>query len=148
MRRQLGIDLLGNINLQWTKRQRRTLRVVILQLGQAKLSGELYKIINSQVLSQGILIKEGLALVSVILETLAIWFPDSLICTSVLNTCFVLNTCLSSEKRWYTDSWSLIELQVKFPPVNQTIKTLNSSKGWPLSYLCSLIGCPVLSVTL
>lgn len=51
--------------------------MVILQLGQAKLSGELYKIINSQVLSQGILIKEGLALVSVILETLAIWFPDS-----------------------------------------------------------------------
>ena len=36
--------------------------MVVLQLGQAELSGELYKSTNSQVLSQGILIKEGLAL--------------------------------------------------------------------------------------
>ena len=56
---------LWNINLQWTERLRGTLRVLVLQLGQAELSGEIYKNTNSQVLAQGILIREDLALASV-----------------------------------------------------------------------------------
>lgn len=58
------------------------------------------------------------------------------ICTSVLNTHSALNTCLSSERRCPTDSWSITELQVNRQPVGQT-RHWSHLGGWPLVSLLS-----------